>query len=493
MSIPDDQYIGEPGYPAPWTTSMPREGLRDNDQARIISLAPDVCKSPGTPVPYPVVDFCGHDENYTTSVRFTRQKVMVMRSNTSHVHGDEPGIGKGVVSNTVGGISEPITHAAQVRAEGSPVIRHLDRFHMNNRNTVGEALFVKDVRAFSPPVNDDPAPGSLVRLADASGNWAKYAGPPPVDAPVKNPPIAGLPPTGNLPVPTSPPDGPAQPPGSGGPSLWTILRWARRGHLAYQGYKLAKGAYDDMKWGQANPEAYMAREALSKGGVENYDGVEREIHEDAIARIRRGDRLNEVREDYDNRLRDYRNEMELDELQHPEDAAAPTGDNVRVSQTEEYRKKCEVGRYGKMRKICGGYGMQAHHIVPDWTLRYGSRTSGDRIPNMPSLADGMAICVAGQAATNDTEHNRAHAADAAIEKLAVDAKPPHTAPLSGVVRESLDAMIKVRPDCEKEINLAVARQYTGKNPNQLLRAKRLPPLPPETTKALARGETKSLP
>lgn len=58
-----------------------------------------------------------------------------MRSHASHVHGDEPGVGKGIKSGTVGGISEPITHAAQVRAEGSHVIRHLDQFYMNNRNT----------------------------------------------------------------------------------------------------------------------------------------------------------------------------------------------------------------------------------------------------------------------------------------------------------------------------------------------------------------------
>ena len=63
--------------------------------------------------------------------------------------------------NTVGGISEPITHAAQVRAERSPVIRHLDRFHMNNRNTVGEAIFVRDTATFPAPKEDDPLPGSM--------------------------------------------------------------------------------------------------------------------------------------------------------------------------------------------------------------------------------------------------------------------------------------------------------------------------------------------
>jgi Domain of unknown function (DUF4150) len=169
MSLPppSGNYIGEPQYPPPWTTKKPREGLRDNDAARIVSLAPDVCKSPGAPVPYPIVDFCGHDENYTPSVRFTAQKAMVLRSNTQHVHGDEPGVGKGVKSGTVGDISEPIGHASQVRAEGSNVIRHLDRFHMNKRNTLGEAVFVRDVKSYEAPVDDHPAPGSMV-TRDAS-------------------------------------------------------------------------------------------------------------------------------------------------------------------------------------------------------------------------------------------------------------------------------------------------------------------------------------
>lgn len=46
MSIPRDNYIGDPDYPAPWTTKKPREGLRDIDEARIVSLAPDVCLTP---------------------------------------------------------------------------------------------------------------------------------------------------------------------------------------------------------------------------------------------------------------------------------------------------------------------------------------------------------------------------------------------------------------------------------------------------------------
>lgn len=189
---PEDNPAGKPGYPSPWATARPLEGLRDTDAARIVSLAPDVCLTPMgsvmVPVPYPVVDYCGHDQNYTETVRFTGQKAMVLRSSTTHVHGDAPGTGKGVKSGTVEGISEPIGHAAQVRAEGSPVIRHLDRFWMNNRNTVGEAIFVRDTTTHPAPPDDDPFPGSLKRseepaqgppaskLDQAASEWSALRG-----------------------------------------------------------------------------------------------------------------------------------------------------------------------------------------------------------------------------------------------------------------------------------------------------------------------------
>ncbi|MFP7675832.1 PAAR-like domain-containing protein [Marivita sp. S0852] len=237
MSLPKDDYVGEPGYPAPWTTSVPREGLRDTDEAVIVSLAPDVCRSTSTPIPYPVVDFCGHDDGYTPSVRFTGQRAMVLRSHTTEVHGDEPGRGGGVVSGTYGGICEPIEHADQVFAEGSPVIRHLDRFHMNNRNCEGEAYFVRDMGVYAAPVDDDPLPGSLL-LADASGTWTTvdylqfaqaepgvsgFAGvepPATVDIPIELP-------TGNAPVPEGPlppPTPPEDPPPN---ALQRLGQWAR--------------------------------------------------------------------------------------------------------------------------------------------------------------------------------------------------------------------------------------------------------------------------
>lgn len=102
-------------------------------------------------------------EAYARTVRFAGRKAMVLRSRTTHVHGDEAGTGGGVKSGTHGDVTEPIGHAPQVRAEGSSMIRHLDRLWMNRRNTVGEAIYVKDQRARAAPADDDLLPGSLRR------------------------------------------------------------------------------------------------------------------------------------------------------------------------------------------------------------------------------------------------------------------------------------------------------------------------------------------
>ena len=357
MSIPDE-YLGEPGYPAPWTTTTPREGLRDTDQARIISLAPDVCRSPSVPVPYPVVDFCGHDESYTSTVRFTGQKAMVMRSRTSHVHGDEAGTGKGVVSGTVGGISEPIGHAAQVRAEGSPVIRHLDRFHMNNRNTVGEAVFVRDTRSYPAPEDDDPLPGSI-RLADASGSWTQYAQGAAGGAAARLPQTAapGSAPQGRAaprpaPAPPPRPTPPApRPPGQvirpdipqwrrPPPTSPTagMSRWAKLGRVGRFGGPLSL-LFLDMRSTPTIP--YPGRDA---------DPFERHLNQTARDLLDPFDagHNDSVRDWYLRELEDYRQDRDAQRpapmpAEEPESRSlpAPLSDNVRVDEDED-NARCKV-------------------------------------------------------------------------------------------------------------------------------------------------------
>ncbi|MET3601878.1 polymorphic toxin type 15 domain-containing protein [Martelella mangrovi] len=78
----------------PVWTDTPREAIRDNARPKILSLTPDVCKTPigssTPPIPYCVVGYPDEAaDNYTSSVFFTGQKAMVLRSNTTCCHGDD--------------------------------------------------------------------------------------------------------------------------------------------------------------------------------------------------------------------------------------------------------------------------------------------------------------------------------------------------------------------------------------------------------------------
>ena len=169
-----DPLLGaKPRYPNPWTTTEAREGLRDNGTARIVSLSPSVNHTPSgggmVAVPYPVWDECDHREGYATKTFYTRQRVLRYCDKTAHVHGDEAGGGGGAISGAQGGVCEPIDCAPKVRVEGSAVVRHLDRFWMNDRNTIGEAVFVRDMDLYAAPVDDDPLPGSARAVRYAPG------------------------------------------------------------------------------------------------------------------------------------------------------------------------------------------------------------------------------------------------------------------------------------------------------------------------------------
>ncbi|MVA59428.1 DUF4150 domain-containing protein [Agrobacterium vitis] len=486
MSIPRDTYLGEPGYPDTWTTKKPREGLRDLDEAKIVSLSPDVCWTPCgssvVAVPYPIVDFCGHDEGYTPSVRFTGKKAMVMRSRTTHVHGDKPGVKKGVKSGTVGDVCEPVGHADQVRAEGSYVIRHLDRFKMNKGNTDGEALFVRDTSTYAPPINNDPVPGSLraVEVADAS-DPKKTA----TDAGGPSGTVLGLMTAGTAKALEAVGRGVATTATSGATTTATAAGVAETGTALSAGTVL--GSIGIFAAGLLFP--------TNKSNFSDFvpqDEFERQKISDAQKQINDlpfWDSGSSARDDTIAELRRRRQTVPK-----PQAVPLPQSETVRITERDEYRKKCQVDRYAKMKNICGQYSMQAHHIVPDWTLRYDRRRASDaRIPNMPSLDDGMSICVLGNASEEGTEHNQGHAADNTIQMIGERSTPKYTATLNQVKAISIAAMIKVRPDCAKEIVESVNKQFAGKNPNQLLRAKRLPPLPNETIKALKSGAIRSLP
>jgi len=82
--------------------------------------------------------------NTTPTVRLTGQRSHNMGSLITTCHGDEAGTGGGVKSGTVGNQCEPLEHSSAVRSEGKFMVRHNDLWWMNNKNTVGRLLWIKE-------------------------------------------------------------------------------------------------------------------------------------------------------------------------------------------------------------------------------------------------------------------------------------------------------------------------------------------------------------
>ena len=139
------------------------------------------------------------------------------------------------------------------------------------------------------------------------------------------------------------------------------------------------------------------------------------------------------------------------------------------------KKKCDakIGPYGKTK--CGKE-KQAHHIIPDYTMRKGKRptniaeSDAGRInPDFPSLNNGASICLDGGAKEKGKEHFKAHKGDDKLAELAVSGKPPGTVSLGEAIEHSMNAVIAVKPECEKEIRRAVRKQFKGQDRKQRVR------------------------
>lgn len=102
---------------------------------RIVSLTPDVCLTPskkGLPVPYPITHQLDQSQQCSPNV-FLQGKPVYLHNESfvDNVKGDEPGAGKGVVSQTHMKISHNIDHSASVYVNGQPIVRTADKMWMN--------------------------------------------------------------------------------------------------------------------------------------------------------------------------------------------------------------------------------------------------------------------------------------------------------------------------------------------------------------------------
>ncbi|WP_295436993.1 DUF4150 domain-containing protein [uncultured Thiodictyon sp.] len=130
---------------------------------RVISLVPDVCKSPTVPVPYPIVAVLQDSVRTAATVHFSGKgssDTFTLNSRITTLSGDEPGTGGGVISGVNRGWSRPINGSATVRAQGFGVVQEkVSLFWMNCAgpegpgNTVGMLIF--DRRSTSAAVGPD--------------------------------------------------------------------------------------------------------------------------------------------------------------------------------------------------------------------------------------------------------------------------------------------------------------------------------------------------
>lgn len=130
-------------------------------------------------------------------------------------------------------------------------------------------------------------------------------------------------------------------------------------------------------------------------------------------------------------------------------------------------------------------GQQAHHIVPDYTQRYGARKdTTSRIPGSVALDDGPSICLSGGSKVAGTEHHKAHfGTDPRIASAGgrTDNGPVGAATMGELIDISVEEVSKVRPECSEEIKSEVDKAFKNVNRNQLGR----------TTQQVSKGETRA--
>ena len=118
---------------------------------KVVSLAPDVCKTPmgssTPPVPYPVTAELAQSGKTAATVRANGHELVLFDASlVSKTLGDAAGSAKGVKSGTVGAASWPKGRSSSVFVQGKPVVRHDDEFWMNGSHggnwTIAELLKV---------------------------------------------------------------------------------------------------------------------------------------------------------------------------------------------------------------------------------------------------------------------------------------------------------------------------------------------------------------
>lgn len=104
-----------------------------------VITGPDVCKTPTpsgpVPIPYPNISMSSDLAKGSKNVKINSVPACLKGSNFSKSTGDQAGSAGGVISGKTGGKADPTNYSFNVKIEGQNVVRNLDLFQSNDRNT----------------------------------------------------------------------------------------------------------------------------------------------------------------------------------------------------------------------------------------------------------------------------------------------------------------------------------------------------------------------
>ncbi|WP_197434725.1 DUF4150 domain-containing protein [Agrobacterium vitis] len=452
----------------------PREGSRDTTKGLIISKYPDVCRSPNACVPYTIIAYQSDDAGTAATVRMTGQRAHKQNSIVTKCYGDEPGVGLGIKSNTVGSVCHRRTHSKTVRIEGQWATRDTDEWDMNNRNTRGKLAWYSNSPSHTPtpPLQETPdtsagsqqgqvmsdaapftyEPGKEYAFLDtgATGNagQSRFAPSTPAD---QKPPTQTPQPTQTQPKTTPPTNTP--PPKF---RWWRILKGANIFLRAQM--ELTNEAFDRLMGMPKRLEDAHQKDLEAQGLTPEALGnsMETKFKNTDFGRWYPGtftDYAKEVSSDPTAQERLQRQWQEETQEKkgkpaetdtYPPEPIGRTKDNVSVKNRNRKGRNCRLRKYRDGCSDALPYSTP-HHVVPDRAFRTPSgELYGGGIPH----ADGYSICVEGGTpifrGPNANEHGLIHGLYNPIERsLGLKGSPVGTAHLEDLEQAGVNSAAAV--------------------------------------------------
>lgn len=145
----------------------------------ICSGFPDVCKTPAPPspspipIPYPNIAQSSDTAQGSTTVKCDGNPIMLEGSNFKMSTGDEAGSIGGVVSSKIKGKAEPQMYSFDVKVDGKGVVRLLDIFLLNDKNTPPFPVMQPPSVVVMIPAPESSTPPNLTKFDMPEGDQEK--------------------------------------------------------------------------------------------------------------------------------------------------------------------------------------------------------------------------------------------------------------------------------------------------------------------------------